>query len=280
MPPSPGPIRVLTRAGRILRSPLPGEVKRAVLRSYLALAAKPGRRRNPTEPRNVAGYRVQAADPETLRFLFDETFVDLAYFFRARGEAPFIIDGGSNVGFSVLFFKRLYPAARILAFEPEPAAFRLLTRNLAANRITGVEVRAEALGGCEGETAFYVDPAKPASPLAGTVAGRTGGPPIRVRQVRLSTFVDREVDLVKLDLEGAERAVLEDLVDTGAARRIRRMIIEYHHHVDPWRDDLGDFLNLLTRGGFGYHVGAWYDPRGGGAEAPVYQDVQIHAYAR
>jgi hypothetical protein len=97
---------------------------------------------------------------------------------------------------------------------------------------------------------------------------------------RLSSFITDEVDLVKLDVEGAEWGVLEDLVGSGAAGRVRRMIIEYHHHIERREDALGDFLNLLVRGGFGYQIGAYYNAPVNEAAEPAYQDVQIHAYRR
>lgn len=271
-------LKTLARARRILRSPLPGDLKRAVLRTHFALAA--AREGTGRLTRNVAGYRVTAHDLPTLRFLFDETFVELQYYFRARTATPLVIDCGSNLGMSVLFFKRLYPGARIIAFEPEPSAFRLLEENLAANRIQGVEVHAAALGAEAGEATLYLDTGQPGSPLASTVPGRIPAGTARVPQVRLSDYVREAVDLLKLDVEGAERAVVEELVTSGAAERVRRMIIEYHHHIDPGEDALGDFLNLLVRGGFGYQVAAFYDASRREPAEPGFQDVQIYAYRR
>ncbi len=271
-------LKTLARARRILRSPLPGDLKRSVLRTHLALAGAPGG--NGPSTRNIVGYRVKFHDLSTLRFLFDETFVELQYYFRAPTDAPLVLDCGSNLGMSVLFFKRLYPRAQIIAFEPEPSAFRLLEENLAVNHVEGVVPHAVALGAGEGEAELYFDPNRPGSPLASTLRGRITRESVRVPAARLSSFITDEVDLVKLDVEGAEWGVLEDLVGSGAAGRVRRMIIEYHHHIERKEDALGDFLNLLARGGFGYQVAAYYDAPAKEPAEPVYQDVQIYAYRR
>ena len=55
-------------------------------------------------------------------------------------------------------------------------------------------------------------------------------------------------------------AILEDLIEAGKLARVRRIIGEYHHHVKPDEDRLGEFLTLLERAGFGYHLHAPLPP--------------------
>ncbi len=76
---------------------------------------------------------------------------------------PFTVDPGSNIGMSILFFKTIYPQARITGFEPSKATCELLKRNIAANGLTRVEVHQAALG-MEGSTIeFFVGPEEPGS---------------------------------------------------------------------------------------------------------------------
>jgi hypothetical protein len=75
-----------------------------------------------------------------------------------------------------------------------------------------------------------------------------------VRTVRLSDYINEDVDLLKLDVEGSEMAILEDLMAADKLERVRQIIGEYHHHVKPDEDRLGEFLSLLERAGFGYHL--------------------------
>jgi hypothetical protein len=75
-----------------------------------------------------------------------------------------------------------------------------------------------------------------------------------VTQVRLSDYVTEEVDLLKLDVEGSEWEVLDDLMEAGKMRSIRRLVIEYHHLMDAPVPRLGDFLKRLEGSGFSYNV--------------------------
>ncbi|HVW19133.1 MAG TPA: FkbM family methyltransferase [Solirubrobacteraceae bacterium] len=118
-----------------------------------------------------------------------------------------IVDLGSNVGSSVLYFATRYPGVRIVAVEPDPATFGKLRANVGS--IEGVEAICVAVGGTDGEAAFYPSPRTWESSFRPTPLS---GEPISVRVVTLDTLLaelglDR-VDLVKLDVEGAEYEVL------------------------------------------------------------------------
>ena len=51
-------------------------------------------------------------------------------FFSVDGADPLIIDCGANIGISVLEWKSRWPMARVICFEPDPDAFRLLEMNI------------------------------------------------------------------------------------------------------------------------------------------------------
>ena len=92
---------------------------------------------------------------------------------------------------------------------------------------------------------------------------------------KLSSFIDGDVDLLKLDVEGAEIKVLTDLYQTGKLRRIRRMHLEYHHHIDTARDDLSTTLTMLEQSGFGYQIKANLYPW---PKDAAFQDIAIYCY--
>jgi len=56
---------------------------------------------------------------------------------------------------------------------------------------------------------------EPGSLLMSTIASRTIGREIRVEAKRLSSFINGRVDLLKLDVEGAEVKVICDLLESG-----------------------------------------------------------------
>ena len=45
-----------------------------------------------------------------------------------KGKVPLILDVGANLGSSVAFYRRLFPNARVIAFEPDPETFRRLSQ--------------------------------------------------------------------------------------------------------------------------------------------------------
>jgi hypothetical protein len=103
---------------------------------------------------------------------------------------------------------------------------------------------------------------------------------VRLKAVRLSDFIDREVDLLKLDVEGAERFVLTDLDATGKLRSIKNIVMEYHHHLGPNNDDFSETLRLLEQNGFGYQIAADLKrPLGHGWPGKV-QDILVYCFRK
>lgn len=70
--------------------------------------------------------------------LFRDIFIRKDYYFETKSSSPYIIDGGGNIGMSVLFFKYLYPSSRIAVFEPSPSIFEVLKKNIEINKLQGV----------------------------------------------------------------------------------------------------------------------------------------------
>jgi len=229
----------------------------------------------------IFGHQIRATTAKSYELLFREMFIDLDYWIPDLGPAPVIVDCGCNIGMSILFFKSQHPDARVIAFEPNSTSFELLQDNTVGNGMTGVELHNCALGAENGEIEFFIDPENPMSLRASTVEARMPAGRTRVAQRRLSDFLDGPVDLVKMDIEGAEAEVISELVESGAIDRIQRFILEYHHHIDPADDRLASFLELLEQAGFGYQVHAhrqffnhaWRRGR-------TFQDIAIFAYRK
>src|SRR5207248_3567332 len=85
-------------------------------------------------------YTLQYSDLLTLCPQWDDIFVRRSLAFTTPAQAPRILDCGANLGLASLFFKRAYPAARITAFEADPAIARMLAANLRRNGAADVEV--------------------------------------------------------------------------------------------------------------------------------------------
>ena len=225
----------------------------------------------------VAGFHVASFDCFSLDYLFDEIFVGLEYHFETASDAPVIVDCGSNIGMSVLFFKWLHPRARIVAFEPGERAFSLLQENVRRNRLADVTVHNRPVGDDEGTIVFHVDPGDPGSFMMSAFESRMPKATREVQMVRLSTLIDGPVDFLKLDVEGAELDVLRDLQRSGRLRLISQMVIEYHHHLAEDHDRLSELLAILESSGFGYQVAS---PGSHARERGAFQDLLLWVYRK
>jgi FkbM family methyltransferase len=250
---------------------------REVALSYLRIEL--GGRRPEAAPlqQRIAGFDVTFLSYRTLRKLFEEIFIDQDYCFVADSERPLIIDCGSNIGLSILYFKRLYPQARVIGFEPFIPAFEILSTNVAVNRLEDVRVYNLAVSRTQGRDVLHYDPADPGSLRMSLIADRLKGAPMPVNTTTLSSYIDEPVDLLKLDIEGAETAVLQELHASGKLPLIKKLLIEYHHHIHPECDAVSGVLDLLECNQFGYLIrGSFPTPVKNGK----YQDIMIHAYRK
>jgi FkbM family methyltransferase len=263
-------------------------VARAERRRALPLLATYGRlkarelaatSRRDAGPRRVTvlGMPVFFNDYYWLLEMYEDIFLRRQYEFESERPAPAIVDAGSNIGLAILFFKQLFPRAAVLGFEPDPDTFELLTRNVAENRLEDVRIRNEAVYDGRAELDLFGDPSAPGSPQMTTSGDRLSGAPKRVPATRLSEHVTEPVDFLKVDIEGAEGVVLDELKEAGKLPLVGRMAIEYHHHMEAGEDRLAGLLATLERSGFGYQ----FEARLGGApglRADRFQNVLVHAY--
>jgi FkbM family methyltransferase len=148
---------------------------------------------------------------------------------------PSLVDIGANVGQFATTFKWKFPDARIWSFEPNHAVMPLLDANSATSEswhvvpwgVAECDQSAElwSVDGKSGQASVYRDNAqlglRGASPHAETVCLR------RLSRGRLIELgIPGSVDVVKVDVEGAEEAVLKGIADL----RWRFLVIETSLH--------------------------------------------------
>jgi FkbM family methyltransferase len=185
-------------------------------------------------------------DGPSFVYMHREIVEESIYYFEPQTDAPYIIDGGANIGVSVLSFKHLYPRARIVAFEPDEAAFAILEQNAQARGLGDVTLVKAALAETDG-TAAFIHEGSYASRIASAGDSATN----EVRTVRLRSVLDRPVDLLKLNIEGAETAVLADCVDL--LDRVERIVLEYHSFASQ-PQLLHKLLGVLVDAGYRTYV--------------------------
>lgn len=127
------------------------------------------------------------------------------------------IDVGANVGDVLAALVEVAPAGRHVAFEPVPALAAALRR-----RFPRVDVRDVALSDREGDVEFAVVRDQPSRSGLRAPAGSSGGVDlVSVRMRRLDDALPDGLEprFLKIDVEGAERQVLEGAAETIRAHR-------------------------------------------------------------
>jgi len=199
---------------------------------------------------NLGSYTISAPDYEVLSFLIKEKFIGQEYYFEADNAAPVIIDCGANIGVSLIYFKCLYPEATVHCFEPNATAFYFLEKNVLANKLENVFLHKEAVSDINGIVSLYI----PESGKIINASLENNGYPESVRSVRLSDTIlnIKNIDLVKIDVEGTENRIIKDLADSSllAQGRIKKFIIEYHFSRKKNKTELNDFNELFIRNNY------------------------------
>ncbi len=209
------------------------------------------------EPRYVAGrisvlgLDLEYVDARTLELQWREIFVRRSLAISLESASPRILDCGANVGLASLWLKQQYPAARITAFEPDAVIADTLRRNLARNGAADVEVMQAAVWREDGSATFRREGAD--SGALDPVAADTSGDRVPVPTVRLRRWLTSEpIDLLKIDIEGAELDVLVDSAD--CLDRVHNLCVEVHD-FQAQRRLLPHCLLVLERAGFTYALG-------------------------
>lgn len=230
-------------------------------------------------PAGLASFRVSYFGAPQLKLLYSEIFLNGAYVFQTDKLQPRILDCGSNIGMSILFFKMLYPHARIVGFEPDPDTFEILEMNIRRNGLRDVELHQCALHDREGEVELHRGNFAKGELGMSLLKERISGAKIPVPSRRLSSFIGEEIDLLKLDIEGAEQFVLQELRDSAKLGWVDQIHLEYHHHIVGKTDTMSSTLKLLEDEGFGYRISA---PASLGTwpKREEFQDIAIYCYRK
>jgi FkbM family methyltransferase len=187
-------------------------------------------------PRELAVVPLQSTHPVYLRI---DTSDFCAYrdvlIFRTKSYDPAIpefnpktiVDVGAHIGMTSISFALKYPAAKIIAIEPEPSNFAALVRNTGPYKAI-IPIQA-ALWRQDGEVTLGPSDAHPKGAFAIVENGVR-----RVRAVTMETAMREagidSIDLLKVDIEGAEIEVFESCPWIA---NVRVVAIESHDRIRP-----------------------------------------------
>lgn len=175
----------------------------------------------------------------------NEIFLDRTYQFNTDKKNPLILDCGANIGLSVIFFKRLYPKARIIAFEADKDIVLTLESNLHNFGFDDVEILPKAVWTANTVLSFKSDGA-----VGGQISTDTDGV-VKIDAIRLKDYLSDEVDFLKIDIEGVEYEILMDCAEKLC--NVKNIFIEYHSFLKN-EQKLDEILLILKKAGFKYYI--------------------------
>jgi FkbM family methyltransferase len=173
----------------------------------------------------AGGYRARIGESDlyVLGNLFRD--YDVCLIKRVLPDIEQVIDAGANVGAFSFLITHLDPEMNIIAIEPNAGNFSVLRSQPFAERL---DCRNAALGPHEGQCRLITGP-NSATHHTEALSDDDSDASI-VPMLALSSFPARKT-LLKLDVEGAELAILEQ----GLPSWIQALVMEWHHPGTPER---------------------------------------------
>ena len=179
-----------------------------------------------------AQHKIRVRPDTTDLKTFAQIFGELPYEICLPGREPrLILDCGANVGYASILFAKKYPTTKILAIEPDESNFKTLCENL--RRFKNVKCLKAAIWGLEKDLRI-MNP-------------NTGARSFRVEEVEANynaqlkgltidrlLFESQEeiIDILKIDIEGAEREIFKNGTPYWL-KRTRILLIELHDFIVP-----------------------------------------------
>ena len=193
---------------------------------------------------DLKGRKVHFKNADELLFGLREIYIEELYKIQFDTSTPYIIDCGANIGLSILYLKEHFPLAKITAFEPDDSNYELLTQN--TQDLKDVLTIKKAVWKENASISFTG-----VGTLSSRITTEEGGNVVMIPSVRLKDYLTQRIDLLKLDIEGAEYEVLKDCA--GQLSEVRNLFIEYHGQFENL-DQLNEIFQIVRQDGFSYYI--------------------------
>ena len=224
------------------KNPLDGLIERKDLKKLLASA-----RYTPIEQK-LFGVNLRISDSIGFLHSLEEIFKEKCYEFKSETKSPLIIDCGSNIGLSIIYFKKLFPDSKIFGFEPDKEIFKILESNISALNFNHVKLFNKGVWKHTGKLKFFKEGSLAGSFITDFEKNNTTE---EIEVIRLKDFLNQEIDFLKIDVEGSENELIADI--ETELKNVKRIFIEYHS-VPNSKQRLQELLQVLVNANFRYYI--------------------------
>lgn len=158
-----------------------------------------------------------------------DIFLDGEYDLKREIHPTIIVDLGANIGISAIYFALKYPHAQVFAFEPHPQTFARLKENV--KDVASIHPHKYAISDAKGHVSFSAAKHSTHASLFGSSKDFVDVESIRPDDLFGLLNIEK-IDILKFDIEGAERFLLEDFSRFG---HVRNYVGEMHYDIHPVR---------------------------------------------
>jgi FkbM family methyltransferase len=185
------------------------------------------------------------------------------------------LDVGANIGAIALPVARQRSDVRVICIEADPRICAILRSNVADNALSNVTV-VECLAGPYSKKTVRFYTAPPSNFGMGSIGPQFALPPVLLEQVALDEVLDdmgvAHVDVIKLDVEGAELGVLQGLTRRLTGSRSVKILFEFSNWAEKRIEGQVPGAAQAFLHSLGYRI--FQLGFGGETGAPVYQPLR------
>ncbi len=188
-------------------------------------------------------YKVSFPNTITFLYLFNEIFCKNQY--PPSSKYLKIIDAGANIGLATLWFKIYSPDSKIILFEPDVENLSYLKKNIKENNLTNIQIIPKAISNNNGSTYFYKIKDNIQNLDSGIKLNQSL-PNVRyqVKTTKLSQYINSNIDLLKIDIEGSEYSLFDDLIQNRVLKFCKNIYFEAHFFN---KKEIANYTNLVSK---------------------------------
>ena len=188
---------------------------------------------------NHEEHQYSIAIPKNEQFRVREIFSENGYSipgFRDIKNAT-IIDIGANVGLFAMYAKLNCPDARIDCYEPASNVCELFKKN--TSQMDGIHLHKRGVSNFTGRTKIFLSGLNTGATSIKSIGGHQalGEETIKLVEARSIVENKEKIDILKIDTEGCELEIIENLKEHDLLKKITFVMLEYHSESDRRKID-------------------------------------------